>query len=146
MKRLKAVHPVLVSAGGDLAVSGPRADGEPWPISVDDPFHPGGHVEMLYLETGAVATSGKDRRRWTMGNRPMHHVIDPRTSFPAETDVLTATVIAPSTVQAEASAKAAMILSSREGMAWLEARPELAGLLILESGELLYSNNLGDYI
>ena len=71
-----------------------------------------------------------------------HHILDPRTGRPAETDVLSATVAGPSAVRAEMAAKAALILGSRAGLAWLEARPEMAGLLVLENGHVLRSARL----
>jgi thiamine biosynthesis lipoprotein len=145
--RALSVHgPALFSAGGDIAVSGLRADGEPWQIDVDDPFQPGGYIETLYLDQGGVATSGKDYRHWMRAGVPQHHIIDPRTGLPAETDVLTATVIAPTSLLAEGFAKAVLISGSEAGLAWLDGDDSLAGLLVLENGQRLYSRNLGAYL
>ena len=146
VRALSEYGPALFSAGGDLAVSGPQSNGEPWEISVDDPFRPGQFIEVLYLEHGGVATSGKDYRRWVRGGLPQHHIIDPRTGVPAETDVLTATVIAPTAELAEAFAKAILISGSEDGLAWLDGDANLAGLLILENGQMLYSRNMDDYL
>ncbi len=138
--------PSLFSAGGDIAVSGLRAGGEPWMIGVDDPFRPGEFAEYLYLERGGVATSGKDYRRWMRGGMQQHHIIDPRTGLPADTDVLTATVIAPDAILAEAFAKAILISGSQAGLAWLDNDERLAGMLILENGQRLYSQNIGTFL
>ena len=64
MERLQVEGPALVDAAGDIAISGPRADGDPWQIGVADPFHQGEEIEVLFLKRCGVATSGKDRRRW----------------------------------------------------------------------------------
>ncbi len=146
MRKLSSFGPSLVSAGGDIAVSGLRANGEPWMIGVDDPFHAGEYVEYLYLERGGVATSGKDYRRWMRGGLGQHHIIDPRTGLPADTDVLTATVIAPDAMLAEAFAKAVLISGSQAGLAWLDSDARLAGMLILDNGQRLYSQNIGSYL
>ena len=68
----------------------------PWQIGVADPFHKGEEIVAIHL-TGecGVATSGKDRRRWIRDGTLKHHIIDPLTDQPAETDLLTVTVIAP---------------------------------------------------
>ena len=142
MQALRAHGPTLFSAGGDISVSGRQANGEPWPIDVDDPFQPGAYVETLYLKGGGIATSGKDYRHWMRAGVQQHHIIDPRTGLPAETDVLTATVIAPNSMLAEALAKAVLISGSEAGLAWLDSDSSLAGLLILENGQLLYSRNI----
>jgi len=75
-----------------------------------------------------------------------HHIIDPHTGLSAESDVLSATIVAPTAVEAEAAAKSALIRGSQAGMAWLEADPALAGLLILNDGQVLYSERIHPYL
>jgi len=146
MKRLRSEGPALVDAGGDIAISGPRADGGPWQIGVSDPFERGQEIQTLYLKECGVATSGKDHRRWTRNGILQHHILDPLTGQPAETDLLTVTVVAPDVMQAEAAAKAAFILGSRLGLEWIEAHPEFAALFILEDGQMCYSRNMENYL
>jgi thiamine biosynthesis lipoprotein len=146
MKRSQSKCPALIDAAGDIAISGPRADGSPWQIGIADPFHPGQEIETLYLNECGVATSGKDRRRWTRNGILQHHIIDPLTNQPAETDLLTVTVVAPDVMQAEARAKAAFILGSRAGLEWIESRPEFAALFILDNGQVFYSHKMEDYL
>lgn len=146
MQRLQAEGPALIDAAGDIAISGPRADGEPWKIGVADPFHSEQEIEVLCLNENGVATSGKDRRRWLRNGKLQHHIIDPLTGQPAETDLLTVTVIAPDVMQAEAAAKAAFILGSCAGLEWIESHPELAGLMILDNGEMIYSTKMEEYL
>lgn len=135
--------PALVDAGGDVVVSGPMADGSPWPVAIDHPLAPGRSLGTLLLHQGAVATSGRDYRRWRQGGVERHHIIDPRTGRPAETDVLTTTVLAPDGPSAEVAAKTALLLGGRDGLAWIEARPQFAALLVLESGQVLQSRRFG---
>ncbi|MBL8056453.1 MAG: FAD:protein FMN transferase, partial [Anaerolineales bacterium] len=144
-RRLAGCGPALVEAGGDIAVSGPRQDGAPWPIGVADPHLPAADAAVLALSRGGVATSGRDYRRWQQGGVWRHHILDPRTGQPAVTDVLSATVVAPSLRDAELAAKAALILGSEEGLAWIEAAPDWAALLILDNGLLVESRRLAAY-
>ena len=144
--QLMQFGPVLVDAGGDIAVSGPALDGQPWAIGIRDPFHPDMNFETLRLEHGGVATSGTDYHRWQQGGVWNHHLIDPATGLPAESDVLAATVIAPDALQAEAAAKAVVVAGSRSGLEWLEADPALAGVLVLHSGETLYSQRMQGFL
>jgi thiamine biosynthesis lipoprotein len=146
VRRLAAHGPALVDAGGDIAVSGPRAGGLRWPVAVASPFAPERHLAVLWLAGGGVATSGKDLRRWRRDGEWRHHIIDPRTGRPAVTDVLTATVIANSARAAEAAAKTAFILGRRKGMAWIEARSALAAVLVTDDGEVHTSWRLGKYL
>ena len=146
MQRLAAHGPALVNAGGDIAISGPQLDGEPWPIDIADPFQPGESLGLLMLERGGVATSGRDRRRWQQNDIWHHHIIDPRSGRPAETDVFRATVVAPTALKAETAAKCALILGSKAGLDWLEARPSLAGMLLLDDGRLVCSSRFAKYL
>jgi len=146
MKRLQAEGPTLVNAGGDIAISGPREDGSPWPIGIADPFQREENIETLFVNACGVATSGKDRRRWTRNGILQHHIIDPTTSQPADTDLLTVTVVAPNVMEAEAAAKAAFILGSRAGLEWIEARDQFAALFILDNGQVLYSQKMEEFL
>jgi thiamine biosynthesis lipoprotein len=139
-RRLAEHGAALVDAGGDVAVSGPRHGGERWPIGVADPCKPERQLDLLALGGGGAATSGRDYRRWKRNGKVQHHIIDPRTGQPAETDVLSATVVGPSACEAEVAAKVALILGSGEGTAWIEERPALAGLLVLEDGSIVRSS------
>jgi thiamine biosynthesis lipoprotein len=145
-RQLGRLWPALVDASGDIAVSGPRADGSGWPIGIENPFGKDEDLPLLLLAHEAEATSTRGYRRWLRGDKWQHHLIDPRTGAPAETDVFSATAIAPTLAQAEVAAKAALILGSRAGLEWIEARPQLAALLILENGDVLSSRRLKHYV
>ncbi len=145
-KKLGARGPALIDAGGDVAVSGSRADGSPWPIGVSNPFQPDQTFVTLKIDRGGVATSGKDYRRWLRDGKWQHHLIDPRTGLPAQTDVLSATVIAPTTYEAEIAAKVIAITGSEDGLAWLEEQPEYAAIVVREDGQAVYSAQLQQYL
>jgi thiamine biosynthesis lipoprotein len=137
--------PALVDAGGDIAASGPMHDGSPWPVGVADPVT-GGHLDLVALNDGGIATSGRDYRKWVHDGTLQHHILDPRTGRPADTDVLSVTVAAPSVREAEVAAKAALILGSRDGMDWIEVRPPLAALFVLENGRVLRSERWREHL
>ena len=145
-EKLKPYGPALMNAGGDIAISGPRLDGNSWLVGISNPFEPENNLVMLHLQGGGVATSGKDRRRWMQGAFLNHHIIDPRTGQPAITDILTATVIAPTVMEAEAAAKAVFLLGSEAGLEWLEADSGLAGLLVLDNGQVFLSRRAETYL
>jgi FAD:protein FMN transferase len=145
-RRLAKFAPTLIDAGGDIAISGPQANGKRWLIGVADPSEPERNLELLAIARGAVATSGRDYRRWQRDGVWQHHIIDPRTGEPAKTDVIAATVIAPNAIDAEVAAKMVLILGSRAGLDWLEKQSTLAGLLVLERGYVIHSQRLGHYL
>ena len=111
-----------------------------------NPFDRATDFEVLKLNRCGVATSGKDRRRWSQNGALRHHIIDPKTGLPAETDVMTATIIASTAMEAEAAAKAVLIMSGEEGLKWIESDRTLAGIIVLENGHALYSERMSNYL
>lgn len=146
MERLRAFGPCLVNAGGDIAVSGPRLDGHAWQIGVSDPFQTVKDFDVLHVTRGGVASSGKDRRNWKRNGQFQHHIINPHTSLPVETDVLRVTVVAPTVMEAETAAKTMFILGREHGLAWIESHPSFAGMAIMESGEVFISRSMPEYL
>ena len=140
MLRLQSFAPVLVDAGGDIAVSSPLMDGTAWPIGVANPVNKENNLAMIMIAKGGVATSGRDYHRWFANGGWQHHIIDTRTHQPADTDVYTATVVAGDLMQAEMNAKMGIILGSEDGVAWLDAQSNVDYLLVLENGELITSS------
>jgi thiamine biosynthesis lipoprotein len=89
-------------------------------------------VHAFALTDGAVATSGIGRRSWLQAGRPAHHLLDPATGAPAFTGVVQATALAPTALEAEIRAKAA-VLSGPAGERWLA---EHGGVLVLDDGSV----------
>jgi thiamine biosynthesis lipoprotein len=146
MLRLSRIAPALVNAGGDIAISGLQQSGEPWSIGVTDPLNAEAHLQVLQIKSGGVATSGRDYHKWLVHGSWVHHILDPRTGQPAKTDILTATIQAPSVLEAETAAKTVFILGSQAGMHWLKSHPEFNGLLILNDKSIITNEKLQAYI
>lgn len=134
---LAGAGPCLVNAGGDLAVAGVPADGV-WPVGLETPL---GELTLGVAE-GALATSGRDRRRWVVDGQERHHLIDPATGRPAESGLVTVTVAAPSAVEAEVAAKALFLAGERGAAAEADALG-LPALLVTSDGRVLLAGGLG---
>lgn len=130
--RALKMAPALVNAGGDLAVVGQPPNQPDWPIAVPDR----NRHWTIPLRNGAIATSTIMRRNWRQGDLVRHHLIDPTTGVPAQSDVLSVTAVAPSCRQAEVGAKVALLLGAQAGARFLETQG-LAGLLIPATGTYL---------
>jgi thiamine biosynthesis lipoprotein len=144
--QLARYGPCLVDAGGDVMTHGLVPGQSAWRIEVADPFDPERDLLTLRLHDGAVATSGVDRRRWTLNGADRHHLIDPRSGRPSDSNLLTVTLIAPTTVEAEVYAKVVFLLGGEAGLRFVEARPALAALLVTRDGRLIPSTRLEDYL
>lgn len=96
---------VLVNLGGDLRAIGTPAAAGGWTISVPDPADPAHELMRVAVAEGAMATSGRLRRRWNTDAGEAHHLIDPATGRPADTEVVAVTVVADQAWRAEALTK-----------------------------------------
>ena len=137
--RLHAHRAFLVNAGGDLYAQGQPGDDRGWRIALEHPLHPDRWMAQLFVQNRGLATSSIMKRRWRMAGRLAHHLIDPRTGQPAQTDALSVTVLAPRTVLAEIYAKAALILGAEAGLAYLETLPDVEGLIFTAAGRIAYT-------
>ena len=108
---------ILVSLGGDIAVAGqPPVDG--WPVAVADSSDQGAPGQVVRLTAGALATSSVTGRRWRRNGRPVHHIVDPRTGWPAAGPWRTVSVAAANCAEANAASTAA-IVAGHDAEAWL---------------------------
>ena len=100
-----------VNLGGDLRVFGDAPERSPaWAVGLENPDDEEAVLLVVGLADGALATSSTTRRRWrTEDGSQHHHLIDPRTRAPADTDLVSVSVIAGSTMTAEIHAKASLI-------------------------------------
>lgn len=119
----------LVNAGGDLAVLGLPPDASAWPVAVQGKDA----IWTVPFRRGAMATSGIGRRHWRQGDVVRHHLLDPQTGLPAQTDLWSVTVVGDHCTQTEVAAKVAFIQGSERGATFLRAH-DLSGLFVHEDG------------
>jgi thiamine biosynthesis lipoprotein len=145
----------LINAGGNVAVIGKPLDGrDAWNIGVHAPTEDGDRsklLDVLRLTEGAAVTSGNDQRYYIVDGRRRHHIIDPKTLFPAE-GVKSVTVLHPSSATADILSTAAFILPLDRGRALIakhgaEALWVMAdGTLAATKGYLLLSKTAGSAV
>jgi FAD:protein FMN transferase len=130
---LAPLGPALVDAGGDVAVAG-----KPWPVGVETALGP----LTLELSDGALATSGRDRRRWRASDGERHHLIDPATGRPAEGDLLRVTALAATTVEAEVLAKALFLAGDADRAAAEADALGIPAVLVTRDGRTVLAGGL----
>jgi len=128
-ERLEEHDAYAVVCGGDLRVGGGGA-APARAVDVESPFD-GRILHTFEIADAGVATSGIGRRAWIgPDGAPAHHVLDPLTGRPAYTGIVQATAIAPTAVEAEIRAKAALL----SGPAGAAARLPGGGAIVYDDG------------
>ncbi len=126
---------VVVDAGGDAVLRGAPPGAAGWTVEIEDPHDAARTIGTIVVRDQAVATSAANRRCWRRRTQSMHHLIDPRTGAPARSDVVQATVLAPTAEVADVMAKVAFVLGSKHAMRALDERG-LGGVLVLQGGTI----------
>lgn len=139
--RSSGVTSALVQAGGTIIAIGSRSDGSPWKIGVRDPLNENGIVGTLQLRDQAVATTG-DYENYFTPDRRFYHVVDPSTArSPLYSH--SATVVAPTAMEADPLGVVLMVKSPSEGMRTIEGKKDTECLLCTRENGLLASPGLG---
>ena len=126
----------LVDAGGDMFMVGLPEGESSWQIDLEDPRNPDWSLTSLNVLPGALTTSSVVKRKWKQGETSRHHLIDPRTGEPAETDWLSVTVVAPHADMAEVFAKALLIAGPQEAEMLAHNAPEISYLAVDHGGNV----------
>ncbi len=129
---------LLVSVGGNIRCTGPKPDGSPWVVGIQDPD--GGredYLDTLRLTAGAVVTSGDYQRYYAVDGVRYHHIIDPQTGYPPGL-WRAVTVVCASSAVADGLSTALFTLPRAEGQALLD-RWGAQAVWVAPDGTVLYS-------
>lgn len=127
-EKLSTHKSFAVDCEGDLRFGGAKPAKQAIPVT--PPFSTEVLTE-LELRDGAIATSGITKRSWLgPDGKPAHHILDPATGLPAYTGVVQATALAPTTLEAEALAKAAVLSGPEDAPGWLRH----GGVVVFDDG------------
>ena len=133
----------MVEIGGEVVTEGVNEKGEPWRIGINKPDDDSTSTntelqDIIALSGKAIATSGNYRNYYISEGRKIAHTINPRTGYPAQQDILSSTVLAPSCAEADGFATAFMVLGLKQAKQILKSQPQLEAYFI-------YSDEEGNY-
>ena len=125
--KTEGIKAALVAVAGDIRGFGSSTSGNAWKVGIQDPRPETGSEKpwedifaSLYLEDMAISTSGDYQRFFIKDGKRYHHILDPATGYPAETDLISASVIAPEGYIADGLSTAVFALGAEKGMRLLK--------------------------
>jgi FAD:protein FMN transferase len=137
----KSVEDYLVELGGEVRANGAKEDGELWKVGIDKPTEMQDDSEIqatIKMENSSMATSGNYRRFYEENGKKYAHIIDSKTGYPANHNLLSASVVARDCMTADAYATAFMVMGVERVKAFLEENQDLkleVFLIYDESGQ-----------
>ena len=124
---------------GEIFCDGLNPSGRPWSLGIDRPEDgnddPGAQIHGIFRAPAGphgIVTSGNYRKFYVRDGKKYAHTIDPRTGKPVQHSLLSATIVAPDAMTADAYATYCMVVGLEEAKALLERRPDLEGCLIYD--------------
>jgi len=135
----------LVEIGGEVYAAGQRADGKPWRVGINRPQADAAAdavYKVVELKNGAMATSGDYRNFMRIGERTYSHIIDPRTGYPVQNGVVSASVVADNCTLADGLATGLMVMGPEKGIALLNRLNGVEGMLIVHQADGSFKNYL----
>ncbi len=144
--RKAGIESFLVQAGGDLYGAGKKPDGSPWVSGVQDPRgEKGSYFATLPLTDHAFSTAGDYARSFIKDGRRYHHIIDPKTGYPA-TASRSVTIWAPTALVADAIDDAVFILGPKRGLELVESLDGVGALIVDKKNQVWVSERLKGHV
>ena len=139
MLRRHGIENYMVEIGGELSVGGVNAGGEKWRVQIDAPVEDktGSHERLRVIEVTdcGIATSGNYRNYHDTAHGRVGHTISPVTGKPIKSQVLSATVIAPTAMTADALATALMAMDAADGLRMIEALDSVEAMIVTRDSD-----------
>lgn len=136
--KAQGVESALLNFGGNIVAIGPKPDGSPWKIGLQTPGGVWGqdYWAVTELSTGTIVTSGVHERCFELDGKRYHHILDPRTGWPAESGLVSVVIRGKDSMLADAIATAALVMGASAG-AELAAFLGCQAILIDGEGEFV---------
>jgi len=140
--RAEGLTSFFAQAGGDLYVEGGKPSGKPWVVGIRDPRDADGkYFAVLPVENHAFSTAGDYERAFKLNGKRYHHIIDPRTGYPA-TASRSVTVWAKDALTADAIDDAVFILGPEKGLALVESIDDCGAVIVDRDNRVFVSKRL----
>ena len=127
----------MVEIGGEIRVGGSKQNNQKWRLGIDRPVDDPAAIErvidtVLTITDHAIATSGNYRQFYYKEGKRYSHTIDPISGHPVDHSLLSATVIAPDCMTADALATACMVMGAKKGIALAEQLKNIEVYFIID--------------
>lgn len=145
VKRILLQHQIsdaLINLGGNIVAMGHREDGLPWRIGVQNPLSARGeYIGTFEASDKTIVTSGSNEQFFIRDGVRYHHIIDPRTGYPADSDLLSVTVICSSSTDADALTTSIFVSGISDSMNLLKSADAQA-IFVMNNKDLFLTEAL----
>ena len=131
----------FVNLGGNVKTVGVRPDGKPWHVGIQDPNDVSQAVlAAVYSEGTSAVTSGLYERQFEQGGKRYWHILNPKTGYPVETDLVSATILSEASIDGDGYTKPLFMMGCEEALAWVETKDGIEALLVGADGKVVQTS------
>lgn len=142
VKQAGIMHAVI-DIGGTISAVGVRPDGKRWNIGIRDPrIRQGQPIISAPIENRSISTSGSYERYFEQDGIRYHHIIDPATGYPVQSNMIAVSVFADSATDADALSTACFVLGYKKAIKLLDELPNTEALFIFDDNSVRTTGNL----
>ncbi|MCF0229038.1 MAG: FAD:protein FMN transferase, partial [Parasporobacterium sp.] len=146
--RENGVRSAVISLGGNVQTLGSKPDGTKWKIAIRDPENPSGYLGIVTTEEKAVITSGAYERFFEEDGINYHHILNPSTGYPAESGIISSTVICSDGTLADGLSTALYVIGlEKSSDLWKNSDVEFDFILMTSDKHVYITENIkNDFI
>jgi len=137
--RACGIEHAFLTLGGNVHVIGTKRDGNDWQIGLQDPNEPNGVLGVIAAKDTAIITSGSYQRYFEENGVRYHHILDPKTGHPADSDLLSVTIICENGTKADALSTALFVMGSADAIAFWREYGGFEWVMVKTDGTILCS-------
>jgi FAD:protein FMN transferase len=137
------IKSAYINLGGNVVVLGNRPDGSPWRIGIQNPRAANGlYIGVVKVTGKAVVTSGDYERYFERNNVRYHHILDTKTGYPADSGLISATIITDVSMDADALSTATFVLGLEKGMKLVNSLKGVEAVFITKDKKVYVTEGL----
>lgn len=137
------VESAFVNLGGNVAVLGNKPNGDSFRVGIQNPLLQRGQcLGAVNAANKTVVTSGDYVRYFEKDNKKYHHILDPRTGYPAESSLMSTTIVSKESIAADALSTAIFILGLEAGIKLIDSQEDMEAIFITKDKEIYVTKGL----
>ena len=142
--REKGVESAIFSLGGNICTIGMKDDGKPWKTAVQNPLDANDYIGLLEASDTCVITSGGYQRFFEENGKQYHHIIDPATGYPAESGLISVTIVCENGARADALSTALYVMGLDKAVEYWQSQNDFEAIFVTADGEVIATGGLKD--
>lgn len=139
----RGVTSALINLGGNVLTVGSKPDGSSFVIGIQDPnSERGNYLMSIHIADESVVSSGDYERYFVYNGKIYHHILNPKTGFPAETNIKQVTIVTANSQKADGLSTSVLLLGVQKGLQLVESLDGVEAILITKDHYIYFTEGL----